>query len=286
MDQKSRKKSSGGFSLLELLIAMSLTIGMLGMAATALTSGFRIREREESVTDAVADAQRALNIMFGSVPWLRRRYRGCALSNREIHTRRFDLCLGHSRRLFNWTARVNSRSIVFVGLLCAARHQDTASLRDYPRRTYKRTWLSLLDSPPRLASPRPALGCGRIDGFGRNCGMGRVRFTQEIAEPSHWTDRIGSEFRREVVGCRDHRNRSRLGLPLFARSASSPHSGCRGTRRVRRYLFCGELFLRSDRVERRHHARTSAAANNPVGHIRSNRRFRSTSPRRGGGFAA
>jgi len=63
MDQKSRKKSSGGFSLLELLIAMSLTIGMLGMAATALTSGFRIREREESVTDAVADAQRALNIM-------------------------------------------------------------------------------------------------------------------------------------------------------------------------------------------------------------------------------
>jgi Type II secretory pathway, pseudopilin PulG len=63
MDQKSLKKSSGGFSLLELLIAMSLTIGMLGMAATALTSGFRIREREESVTDAVADAQRALNIM-------------------------------------------------------------------------------------------------------------------------------------------------------------------------------------------------------------------------------
>lgn len=63
MDQKSLKKSNGGFSLLELLIAMSLTIGMLGMAATALTSGFRIREREESVTDAVADAQRALNIM-------------------------------------------------------------------------------------------------------------------------------------------------------------------------------------------------------------------------------
>jgi len=63
MDQKSQKQGSGGFSLLELLIAMTLTIGMLGMAATALTSGFRIREREESVTDAVADAQRALNIM-------------------------------------------------------------------------------------------------------------------------------------------------------------------------------------------------------------------------------
>ena len=63
MDQKSQKQGNAGFSLLELLIAMTLTIGMLGMAATALTSGFRIREREESVTDAVADAQRALNIM-------------------------------------------------------------------------------------------------------------------------------------------------------------------------------------------------------------------------------
>lgn len=63
MDQKSRKKSNAGFSLLELLIAMTLTIAMLGVAATALTSGYRIREREESVTDAVADAQRALNIM-------------------------------------------------------------------------------------------------------------------------------------------------------------------------------------------------------------------------------
>jgi type II secretory pathway pseudopilin PulG len=64
MNQKAKSsRGDAGFSLLELLISMSLTIVMLGIAATALTSGFRIREREESVTDAVADAQRALNIM-------------------------------------------------------------------------------------------------------------------------------------------------------------------------------------------------------------------------------
>ena len=63
MDHKATAKGNAGFSLLELLIAMSLTIVMLGIAATALSTGFRIREREESVTDAVADAQRALNIM-------------------------------------------------------------------------------------------------------------------------------------------------------------------------------------------------------------------------------
>lgn len=63
MNQKSRNSRESGFSLIEMLIAMSLTIFMLGIAATALTSGFRIREREESVTDAVADAQRGMNIM-------------------------------------------------------------------------------------------------------------------------------------------------------------------------------------------------------------------------------
>ena len=64
MDQKpTRHKDNAGFSLLELIISMALTIAMLGIAATALSTGFRIREREESVTDAVADAQRAINIM-------------------------------------------------------------------------------------------------------------------------------------------------------------------------------------------------------------------------------
>ena len=64
MTQKLRKhENNAGFSLLEMLIAMSLTIFMLGIAATALSTGFRIREREESVTDAIADAQRGLNIM-------------------------------------------------------------------------------------------------------------------------------------------------------------------------------------------------------------------------------
>lgn len=60
---KSPTKNSAGFSLLELLIAMTATLVMLGIATTALSTGFRIRDREESVTHAAADAQRALNIM-------------------------------------------------------------------------------------------------------------------------------------------------------------------------------------------------------------------------------
>ena len=52
-----------GFSLFELLIAMTITLVILGLAASLLASGFRIRDREESASDAAADAQRALNIM-------------------------------------------------------------------------------------------------------------------------------------------------------------------------------------------------------------------------------
>ena len=52
-----------GFSLMELLIAMTVTLAILSLAASLLASGFRIRDREESASDAAADAQRALNIM-------------------------------------------------------------------------------------------------------------------------------------------------------------------------------------------------------------------------------
>jgi len=56
-------RDMAGFSLIELLIAMTTTLVILGLAASVLSSAFRIRDREESVSDAAADAQRGLNIM-------------------------------------------------------------------------------------------------------------------------------------------------------------------------------------------------------------------------------
>ena len=52
-----------GFSLLETLIAMGITITIMGLATTLLAASFRIRSREDTKSDAVADVQRALNIM-------------------------------------------------------------------------------------------------------------------------------------------------------------------------------------------------------------------------------
>ena len=59
----SRSNNQAGFSLLELIIAMGVTIGMMTAACTLLATGFRVRSREDRKSDAVADVQRALNIM-------------------------------------------------------------------------------------------------------------------------------------------------------------------------------------------------------------------------------
>ena len=57
------KKDSGGFSLLELLIAMVITMALMTAASTLLAQALRVRSRENQKSDALADAQRALNVM-------------------------------------------------------------------------------------------------------------------------------------------------------------------------------------------------------------------------------
>jgi Tfp pilus assembly protein PilW len=57
------KRNDAGFSLFELIIAMTITIVILGIASTLLATSFNVRNREQSRTDSIADVQRALNIM-------------------------------------------------------------------------------------------------------------------------------------------------------------------------------------------------------------------------------
>lgn len=60
----SRKDNEqSGFSLIELLIAMAITITLMTAATSLLASALRIRSRENQKSDALADTQRALNIM-------------------------------------------------------------------------------------------------------------------------------------------------------------------------------------------------------------------------------
>ena len=63
MSSLNNKNTSGGFSLLELLIAMVITMALMTAATTLLANALRVRSRENQKSDALADTQRALNIM-------------------------------------------------------------------------------------------------------------------------------------------------------------------------------------------------------------------------------
>jgi prepilin-type N-terminal cleavage/methylation domain-containing protein len=55
--------SDAGFSLLELVIAMAITLVIMCVASTLLATSFNIRTRENARSDSIADVQRGLNIM-------------------------------------------------------------------------------------------------------------------------------------------------------------------------------------------------------------------------------
>lgn len=52
-----------GFSLIELILCMTLTLIILGVAVTVFSSALGTRARESSKTDAITSAQAALNVM-------------------------------------------------------------------------------------------------------------------------------------------------------------------------------------------------------------------------------
>lgn len=58
-----RNERMNGFSLLELLIAMSITLILLGITTAAFSGALSTRERESARTDALTAAQAAINVM-------------------------------------------------------------------------------------------------------------------------------------------------------------------------------------------------------------------------------
>lgn len=63
MRSQIQTSRSDGFSLIELVIAMAITLSIVTAASTLLARGFKVRARENQKSDALADVQRALSIM-------------------------------------------------------------------------------------------------------------------------------------------------------------------------------------------------------------------------------
>jgi len=58
-----KSKNQGGFSLLELMVAMVVMLILMGIVSQLLAGSLSIRARESQKTDALSSAQAALNVM-------------------------------------------------------------------------------------------------------------------------------------------------------------------------------------------------------------------------------
>lgn len=63
MTEKTKKTGNKGFSLLELMLAMTITLVLLGIVSTLFTAAVGSRTRQSRRTDALTSAQAALNVM-------------------------------------------------------------------------------------------------------------------------------------------------------------------------------------------------------------------------------
>jgi prepilin-type N-terminal cleavage/methylation domain-containing protein len=61
--QSTRRANQSGFSLLELLIGMAVTLVIMTITMSLVAGAFSIRARENQRSDALVDAQRALNYL-------------------------------------------------------------------------------------------------------------------------------------------------------------------------------------------------------------------------------
>lgn len=61
--QTNHSRNQRGFSLIELLVALTLTLTIMGIAVTLLARSLNTRTRENERVDEIADVQRALNVM-------------------------------------------------------------------------------------------------------------------------------------------------------------------------------------------------------------------------------
>lgn len=63
MNNRNRNKGASGYSILELIVAMTIILVVLGLVSTMFARSLATRQRESSRTDALTAAQAALNVI-------------------------------------------------------------------------------------------------------------------------------------------------------------------------------------------------------------------------------
>ncbi len=107
MPTTKSSRTDRGFSLMELIIAMAITLSVMSMATTFIASALRIRSRENQKSDALADVQRALNVMSREVANSGFNLNNNGIVGAESNSTRLRIRANLNR--YDYTATTNSR---------------------------------------------------------------------------------------------------------------------------------------------------------------------------------
>lgn len=136
-----RKNKEKGFSLIELLVAMTITLVLMSIVAVLMSRAFGVKSRESSRTDALTSAQAALNVMSREIS-----NSGYGLSSNfdTVHNNGIVLADSNSTRLRVRANVVNSNATTGDVGEDVTYYFDSASqsiVRHDPAQTPKTTYL-------------------------------------------------------------------------------------------------------------------------------------------------
>ncbi|MDX6610863.1 MAG: hypothetical protein QOD75_49 [Blastocatellia bacterium] len=176
MSIKPAHTNQRGFSLIELLIAMVVTLVVMTISVTLLARSLHIRTRENERSDEVADVQRAMNIM-----------------SREISNAGFNLngngivANDSNATAIRVRANLNKFNSAFstgaqngIGVVDEDAGEDvTFFVNDAENTNYLARWDPLQPSGPGLPEMRKTVLANRIDGCRFYYFDQKVTYTQD-----------------------------------------------------------------------------------------------------------
>lgn len=175
------KKTEWGFTLIELMVAMAVTLILTGLAARFLSASFNVRMREDERSFALADAQRALNVMSREIA-----NSGFALSNNGI------VAADSGQSAIRMRANLNA----FDGVLTSANVSDPNE--DVRYRLVQSGGSSYIERLDVNTGALVAVLANRVDGFSVGYFPDKVNYTASncviAADSAEVTDKASAKY--------------------------------------------------------------------------------------------
>jgi len=175
-----KKENQAGFSLMELLIAMTVTLVVMSIAVTLLARSLKVRTRENEHVDELADVQRAMNIMSREIA-----NAGFNLTTNGIEAADSNQQAIRVRANLNkFDTRFSDKARAGIGDPLAAPGEDagedvTFFINAAERTNYLARWDPLQESGPGLPELQKTVLANRVDELRFYYFDRKVTYTQD-----------------------------------------------------------------------------------------------------------